>query len=62
MSNKKTKTEKRTVNRESVLIKKTAAELRDLIGADTPIGVSRRELKAVLLKQNTAKVLGDAGL
>ena len=60
-ANKNSKT-KRTVNRESVLLKKTPAELRDLIGADTPIGVSRRELRAIVLKQKSAEMLGDAGL
>lgn len=60
MSNKNTK--KRTVNRESVLVQKTPAELRDLIGADTKIGVSRRELRAIVLKQGADKMLKDAGL
>lgn len=52
----------RKVNRPSVLIKKTAAELRDLIGADTAIGVSRKELSKLIVNAHASKVLGDAGL
>lgn len=62
MANKKTSKPKRTVNRESVLLKKTPAELGDLIGTDTPIGVSRRELRAIVLKKKSAELLGEAGL
>lgn len=51
-----------TRNRKAVLLKKTAAELRELIGADTPIGVSAKELKNLILSQHADKVLSDAGL
>lgn len=41
-----------------VLVKKTASELHDLIG-DTPIGVSRKELKAALVAKAVADLGGD---
>lgn len=49
-------------NRGAVLIKVTATKLRDLIGADTEIGVSRKELKVLLLKSKASDVLAEAGL
>lgn len=49
-------------NKEKVLVLKTATELKDLIGADTPIGVSRKTLKAIVLKQREAEVLSDLGI
>ena len=54
-------TEKKTRNRETVLLKVTASKLHDLIG-DTPIGVSRKELKALILKSKSDAVLAEAGL
>lgn len=55
-------TEKKTRNRESVLLKVTPSKLRELIGADTEIGVSRKELKAIVLKAKSKSVLAEAGL
>ena len=52
---------KATRNRQSVLIKVTASKLHDLIG-DQPIGVSRKELAAIVTKASSAKVLAEAGL
>lgn len=52
---------KATRNRGKVLVKITASKLHDLIG-DTPIGVSRKELAAIVTKASSAKVLADAGL
>lgn len=49
-----------TRNRETVLVKKTAAELHDLIG-DTPIGVSRKELLDIQMKQERAKLSAALG-
>lgn len=51
---------KKTRNRETVLVKKTAAELHDLIG-DTPIGVSRKELLDIQMKQERAKLSAALG-
>lgn len=48
--------EAKTSKRGVVLIKRTASQLHDLIG-DTPIGVSRKELKALI----TAKAVADIG-
>ena len=55
-------TEKKTRNRETVLLKVTASKLKDLIGPDTEIGVSRKELKNLLLKKQSEGVLAAAGL
>jgi hypothetical protein len=52
---------KATRNRQAVLVKLTASKLHDLIG-DQPIGVSRKELTALVTKASTAKVLEEAGL
>ena len=49
-------------SRESVLLKVTASKLRDLIGADTEIGVSRKELNALVTKQAAKSALAAAGL
>lgn len=54
--------EKKTRNRETVLIKVTASKLKDLIGVDTEIGVSRKELNALVTKGATAAALKAAGL
>lgn len=51
---------KKTCNRETVLVKKTAAELHDLIG-DIPIGVSRKELLDIQMKQERAKLSAALG-
>lgn len=51
---------KKTCNRPTVLVKKTAAELHDLIG-DTPIGVSRKELVDIQLKNERAKLSASLG-
>ena len=48
-------------NRETVLIKITAEKLHELIG-DVEIGVSRKELKNIILKQGSAAILSKAGL
>lgn len=50
----------RTRSRETVLVKKTAAELHDLIG-DAPIGVSRKELLDIQMKQERAKLSAALG-
>lgn len=50
----------KTRNRETVLVKKTAAELHDLIG-DAPIGVSRKELLDIQMKQERAKLSAALG-
>jgi len=54
--------EKKTRNRPAVLLKVTASKLRELIGADTPIGVSRKELTILLTKAQSRDVLAEAGL
>ena len=51
---------KKTRNRPTVLVKKTASELHDLIG-DTPIGVSRKELVDIQLKNERAKLSASLG-
>lgn len=48
-------------NRGAVLVKKTASQLHDLIG-NTPIGVSNKELKAIVLAKGSAEILAKAGL
>jgi len=47
--------------RESVLLKVTASKLADLIG-DAEIGVSRKELRALVLSKSSNDVLANAGL
>lgn len=47
--------------RESVLLKVTASKLADLIG-DAEIGVSRKELRALVLSKSSNDVLASAGL
>jgi len=47
--------------RESVLIKVTASKLADLIG-EAEIGVSRKELRALVLSKSSNDVLANAGL
>jgi hypothetical protein len=47
--------------RESVLLKVTAAKLADLIG-DAEIGVSRKELRNLVLAKSSNDVLANAGL
>jgi hypothetical protein len=47
--------------RETVLIKVTAQTLADLIGTDE-IGVSRKELRQLVLKKSSTDVLSAAGL
>lgn len=51
--------EKATRNRPAVLVQVTASYLRDKIGADTKIGVSRKQLTAILAKAQTADLLSD---
>jgi hypothetical protein len=48
--------------RSKVLKDVTPAKLTELIGADTPIGVSVKALKALLLKKQSADILASAGL
>ncbi len=50
----------KTRARETVLVKKTAAELHDLIGG-APIGVSRKELLDIQMKQERAKLSAALG-
>lgn len=50
----------KTRSRATVLVKKTASELHDLIG-DTPIGVSRKELLDIQMKQERAKLSASLG-
>jgi hypothetical protein len=47
--------------RESVLLKITASKLAELIG-DEEIGVSRKELRALVLSKSSNDVLAAAGL
>lgn len=47
--------------REAVLIKVTAEKLAELIG-DSEIGVSRKELRALVLSKASSDVLANAGL
>lgn len=54
--------EKKTRSRATVLIKVTASKLKELIGADTEIGVSRKELNAIVTKGAAAAALKEAGL
>ncbi len=51
-------------NREryKVLIKVTPKRLAELVGEDTAIGVSAKELKLILTKQKSCDVLAEAGL
>lgn len=51
-----------TSTRSKVLKQYTPSELRELIGADTKIGVSLKELKLIVLKAKTAEILKEAGL
>lgn len=51
-----------TKTRDKVLKQYTPSELRELIGADTKIGVSLKELKLIVLKAKTAEILAEAGL
>jgi len=52
----------KTRSRETVLVKVTASKLRELIGAETEIGVSRKELNALVTKGAAAAALAAAGL
>lgn len=47
--------------RESVLLKITASKLSELIG-DDEIGVSRKELRALVLSRKSDQVLAEAGI
>jgi hypothetical protein len=47
--------------REAVLIKVTPSKLAELIG-DSEIGVSRKELRALVLSKASSDVLANAGL
>jgi len=60
MSTPETKVRKSRI-RESVLIKVTPAKLAELIG-DAEIGVSRKELRALVLSRKSDQVLAEAGL
>ena len=66
MSNQNEVTETTTKSRksrarEAVLIKVTAEKLAELIG-DSEIGVSRKELRALVLSKASSDVLANAGL
>lgn len=52
----------KTRDRKSVFVYLTASELRDRIGADVRIGISRKELTAIILKEKKAQLLADEGL
>lgn len=54
--------DKKTRDRQTVLLKVTASKLKELIGADTEIGVSRKELTNLLTKGAGAAALKAAGL
>ena len=54
-------TEHKTRIRQTVLLKVTASKLHDLIG-DQEIGVSRKELNALITKSAGAAALEKAGL
>jgi len=60
MTTPETKVRKSRI-RESVLIKVTHKKLAELIG-DAEIGVSRKELRALVLSRKSDQVLADAGL
>lgn len=51
---------KKTRTRETVLVKLTAAQLHDLIG-DAPIGVSRKDLLDIQMKQSRAALSAKLG-
>jgi hypothetical protein len=51
-----------TRNRGKVLLEVTPAKLTELIGADTPIGVSAKALKALLVKKQSSDILASVGL
>jgi hypothetical protein len=53
---------KKTRDRQTVLLKVTASKLKELIGADTEIGVSRKELNQLITKGAGAAALAAAGL
>ncbi len=53
---------KKTRDRQTVLVKVSATKLKDLIGADTLIGVSRKELTQLLTKKASVDVLAEAGI
>lgn len=53
---------KATRERKTVLVKVSATWLKDKIGADTPIGVSRKELTQLLTKSAVGDVLTEAGI
>jgi hypothetical protein len=53
---------KKPRDRQTVLVKVSATKLKDLIGADTLIGVSRKELTQLLTKKASADVLAEAGI
>lgn len=54
-------TERKARTRQSVLLKVTASKLHELIG-DQEIGVSRKELNAIITKTAGADALAKAGL
>lgn len=54
-------TERKTRIRQTVLLKVTASKLHELIG-DQEIGVSRKELNALITKSAGAAALEKAGL
>jgi hypothetical protein len=53
---------RKTRERKTVLVKVTATKLKELLGADVEIGVSRKELTALLTKKTSVDVLADAGI
>jgi hypothetical protein len=56
------KVRKERKERKSVFVIKTASELRDMIGADTPIGVSRTDLTNIVLAARKEELLAGTGL
>ncbi len=55
-------TEAPASSRSKVLKQFTPSELKDLVGADTKIGVSLKELKIIVLKKGADAILAEAGL
>jgi hypothetical protein len=54
--------QKATRTRESVLLKVTPEKLASLIGKDTEIGVSRKELTNLISEKSRKTALAEAGL
>jgi hypothetical protein len=53
---------KASKGRRKVLVELTPSRLRDLIGEDTPIGVSSKHLETLVLDKSRKEILASAGL